>query len=191
MKITCKVPKAGSGYCRSVKNNGCPGGKFHTGFCPGSSDIKCCVKTPAPKSKPKPKPKPDPCSSAVLERLVFQDSISTFLAARGARRPGCFDWNSDGCSWAPDGFGAFNFKPACYRHDFGYRNTKVKRTFNPAMKDRIDRKFKSDMDEICSKERNFLVRKACQFAAGRYYNAVKEFGKRDDTNEILEDEIFI
>ncbi|KAM5430510.1 hypothetical protein McanMca71_006852 [Microsporum canis] len=40
---------AGSGFCRSVSNNGCPGGHFDKGSgpdwpCPGSDDIQCCIK---------------------------------------------------------------------------------------------------------------------------------------------------
>ena len=44
VNISCDVPEVGSGYCRSVNNNGCSGGNFYSGFCPGDSDIKCCVK---------------------------------------------------------------------------------------------------------------------------------------------------
>ncbi|TGZ79573.1 hypothetical protein EX30DRAFT_365113 [Ascodesmis nigricans] len=49
---SCTVSQ-GSGYCRSVSMNGCSGGTFYAGTgpnwpCPGSDDIKCCVKSSAP-----------------------------------------------------------------------------------------------------------------------------------------------
>lgn len=48
VEIKCKAPY-GSHLCRSVKNNGCSGGTFKPGYCPGSTDIQCCVKNaPAP-----------------------------------------------------------------------------------------------------------------------------------------------
>lgn len=50
VEVTCKVGSL-SGFCRSVSNNGCPGGHFDPGnYCPGSQDIQCCLKgsTPPP-----------------------------------------------------------------------------------------------------------------------------------------------
>ncbi|KAK4119763.1 hypothetical protein N657DRAFT_649910 [Parathielavia appendiculata] len=44
VEIPCTVGTK-SGYCRSVSNNGCPGGSFDPGnYCPGSQDIQCCLK---------------------------------------------------------------------------------------------------------------------------------------------------
>src|SRR4051794_4612505 len=38
---SCKTPN-GPGYCGSTAN-GCSGGTFYAGFCPGASNIQCCV----------------------------------------------------------------------------------------------------------------------------------------------------
>jgi hypothetical protein len=44
VEIGCQVGSK-TGFCRSVKNNGCPGGTFDPGnHCPGPQDIQCCLK---------------------------------------------------------------------------------------------------------------------------------------------------
>lgn len=188
---TCKVPKIGSGYCRSVKNNGCPGGKFHAGFCPGNSDIRCCVKTAVkpPPIKP-PSPLPNLCTAAATDKLLFQDSISTFIAAKNAKNPACFDWNDDGCSCSPDELGQFDFLPPCKRHDFGYRNTKKQGRFNAAMKERIDSNLKTDLYNVCNKFSGLQSFKGveCRRIADIYIVFVRKFGKkkRDEPSNGLE-----
>ncbi|OAL49097.1 hypothetical protein IQ07DRAFT_654624 [Pyrenochaeta sp. DS3sAY3a] len=54
--------------------------------------------------------------------LSFEATLDEFMEARNARHPMLADWTSDACtSWADRPF-KFDFKFACYRHDFGYRN---------------------------------------------------------------------
>ncbi|KAK4168399.1 hypothetical protein QBC43DRAFT_285034 [Cladorrhinum sp. PSN259] len=44
VEIPCQVGTQ-TGFCRSVSNNGCSGGRFDPGnYCPGSQDIQCCLK---------------------------------------------------------------------------------------------------------------------------------------------------
>jgi hypothetical protein len=38
---SCTTP-SGPGYCGNTAN-GCSGGTFYAGYCPGASDIQCCV----------------------------------------------------------------------------------------------------------------------------------------------------
>src|SRR5205814_7826505 len=89
VEIPCKAD-GGSGFCRSAKNNGCPGGSFHPGIsalrpsfsllllpsnyslcsnfqpwpCPGDIDIQCCIKSD---STPKP-----PTGNSVGAKVLAQ-----------------------------------------------------------------------------------------------------------------------
>lgn len=187
VNLSCDVPKVGSGYCRSVKNNGCTGGNFHAGVCPGDSDIKCCVKvasSSSPSSSPSPVPAPpNPCTAAALDKLLFQDSMSIFTAARNAGNPSCFDWNSDGCSCSPDEIGKFDFLPSCKRHDFGYRNMKNQNRFDEATRKRVDDNLHNDLYNLCDTFTGVLDNFECRRIADIYYNSVREFGgkkKRDN-----------
>ncbi|MDT0615352.1 phospholipase A2 [Streptomyces lancefieldiae] len=57
-----------------------------------------------------------------------QESFNAWAKARGAhlvdKQPDPYElrWNHDGCSTSPDEPAGFDFKAACIRHDFGYRN---------------------------------------------------------------------
>ena len=188
----------GSGYCRSVKNNGCPGGNFHAGFCPGDSDIKCCVKVVVAPSSPSPPllplppaPAPNPCTAAALDKLLFQDDMSIFTAARNAKNPSCFDWYSDGCSCSPDKIGPYDLLPSCKRHDFGYRNMKGQSRFDETMKKRLDENLRSDLYNMCNTEigsTKIIGEDPCRAIADAYYAAVQKFGtkKRDYSSATLE-----
>lgn len=180
MNIACNVPNQGSGYCRSIKNNGCSGGTFHAGFCPGSTDIKCCVKSAAAPSPAATAVAPNLRTAAAFDKLVFQDSISTFATAKRAKNPACFDWSDDGCSCSPDQLGEFDFRPPCWRHDFGYRNAKKQGRFNAAMKENIDNKFKADLYDVCNKFTGWQSFKGvkCRRIADIYVAFVRQFGKR-------------
>jgi Prokaryotic phospholipase A2 len=181
VKITCKVPNVGTGFCRSVKNNGCSGGNFHAGHCPGSSDIKCCVKAaPQPSTGPKPTPPANPCTAAAYDKLMFQENIYTFMAAKTAKRPSCFDWTDDGCSWSPDRLGNYDFLNSCKRHDFGYRSAKKMGRFNAEMKKKVDSKLKDDLYDVCKKFSGWESYKGvnCRIAADSYVFMVRKYGKR-------------
>ncbi|MBP2477200.1 hypothetical protein JOF53_006072 [Crossiella equi] len=108
---------------------------------------------------------------AVTDDYLFSKSLSQFSSIR-AQRPynGQLDWSSDACSWSPDKPVGFDFKPGCWRHDFGYRNMKKQGRWNADMKLRIDNKFKSDLYGICNG--NW----ACNRIADVYYAAVRRWG---------------
>ncbi|KAL8677942.1 MAG: hypothetical protein Q9186_005665 [Xanthomendoza sp. 1 TL-2023] len=181
----CTVPSSGSGLCRSKANNGCAGGTFHSGFCPGPNDIQCCVlsegTSPGPGPTLPPPPPPNPCTGAVVDNLVFNVPMPEFLAAKQARNPPCFDWSDDGCSCSPDKPDGFDFLPACYRHDFGYRNNKALGRFDAAMKERVDDNFLRDLYGICNQYAGLEAFKGveCRRIADIYVEVVKKApGKR-------------
>jgi Prokaryotic phospholipase A2 len=121
---------------------------------------------------------------------MFQDSISTFIAAKSAESPSCFNWKDDGCSCSPDDLGEYDFLPSCKRHDFGYRNSKDQGRFNAEMKERIDSNFKDDLYDMCNKFSGWESFKGveCRRIADIYVAFVKKFGKkkRDDLSVALQ-----
>ncbi|CAM3671677.1 phospholipase [Kibdelosporangium persicum] len=108
---------------------------------------------------------------AVTDDYAFSKSLSQFTSIRNNRPYASqLDWSSDACSWSPDNPFGFQFKPACHRHDFGYRNNKRQNRFTSAQKLRIDDKFKADMYSTCGSN------SACKATAEVYYAAVRQFG---------------
>jgi hypothetical protein len=85
------------------------------------------------------------------------------------------DWTTDYCSNSPDSGPGFNFKNACTRHDFGYRNYKRFGVFNSGGKDYSDYIFYNDMKADCA-ARSWYQRPTCYSLAWTYYQAVKNFG---------------
>lgn len=85
-----------------------------------------------------------------------------------------FDWSTDYCSVSPDEPLGFDFRMACWRHDFGYRNYSDIGQF-PANKARLDNAFYYDLSTKCAS----YVRRSkasCDALALTYYEAVKIFG---------------
>ncbi|KAF7514080.1 hypothetical protein GJ744_004405 [Endocarpon pusillum] len=192
VKINCNVPKVGPGFCRSVKNNGCSGGTFHSGVCPGNSDIQCCVKAIAgPPTPPTPAPtEANPCTAAAYDKLMFSDSISTFMSAKNSKSPSCFNWGDDGCSCSPDELFGYDFLDPCKRHDFGYRNGKNMGRFDATLKEKVDNNFKDDLYDVCNKFSGLQSFRGveCRRIADIYVAFVKKFGKkkRDETSTLLQ-----
>ena len=85
-----------------------------------------------------------------------------------------FDWTTDYCSSSPDNPLGFRFNLSCYRHDFGYRNSKALGLFSGA-KGRLDSAFYEDLKRVCATY-NAVVRPACYSLAWTYYQAVRAFG---------------
>ena len=126
--------------------------------------------------------------TASVERLVFQVSLDSFTSARLARTPSWHDWSTDGCS-TPGAVGlgdtgrSFNFRHACWRHDFAYRNTKLADSmygppgtyWNSTTRLRIDNRLLSDMQADCA-WRSWTERYTCLGWAQTYYRAVRLFG---------------
>lgn len=104
-------------------------------------------------------------------------SLSSFLYVRNNQSylyPE-LDWTTDYCSNSPDSGPGFNFKNACTRHDFGYRNYKRYGVFNSGGKDYTDYIFYNDMKADCA-ARSWYQRPTCYSLAWTYYQAVKNFG---------------
>jgi hypothetical protein len=107
----------------------------------------------------------------VTDTYVFHTSLSSFVSIRGTQPyNGQLDWTSDGCSASPDNPFGFNFLPACYRHDFGYRNKKKQARFNETTRKTIDDNFYTDLKTICGGNT------ICKGTAWTYYQAVRQFG---------------
>lgn len=109
--------------------------------------------------------------ATVTDDYSFSKTLSQFSSIRAAKPyAGQLDWSSDACSWSPDKPLGFDFKPACHRHDFGYRNNKRQGRWNADKKLRVDNKFKSDMYAICGSN------VVCKGTANVYYAAVRKWG---------------
>jgi hypothetical protein len=112
-----------------------------------------------------------PQLAAVTDDYSFTKTLSQFSSIRNGRPyADQLDWSSDACSGSPDKPFGFDFKPACHRHDFGYRNNKRQGRWNADKKLRVDNKFKADMYSICGG--NY----ACKGTAEVYYAAVRKWG---------------
>lgn len=121
---------------------------------------------------------------AFVQQQLYGVSLHTFLAtaAIGDR---WFDWSNDGCS-APlvgnTGL-SFNFRTACQRHDFGYRNLQLLERrygrggtyWNGTNRRRADQQFLADMKAHC-RTRSFVLRPHCFTWAETFYAAVRTFG---------------
>ncbi|KAF8425279.1 prokaryotic phospholipase A2-domain-containing protein [Tirmania nivea] len=114
-------------------------------------------------------------ANQATDRLCFQTSISSFLAAKKKNSPNTLNWTDDGCSNSPDRPAGFNFLHSCQRHDFGYRNFKKQNRFTKANRLRIDDKFKSDLYNECENH-GIIKRTACKRIADTYYIAVRTAG---------------
>ncbi len=119
-------------------------------------------------------------AAPAFTRLMYDVTLQEFVAARGARSPAGFDWSSDGCSTPfPVGLGdtgrSFNFRNACYRHDFGYRNAGRVGRWNAVERKRIDDRLLADMRADCA-PRPWTQRTTCVTWAEIYYAAVRRFG---------------
>ena len=121
---------------------------------------------------------------AYVSRMSFSVPLPAFSTARATGDP-WFDWSTDGCS-APligDTGRSFNFREACVRHDFGYRNLKLLesrygtgRTFWSATnRKRVDQQFLNDMKAHC-RSRSLPLRPTCNSWANVFFLAVRVAG---------------
>ncbi|NMO50767.1 phospholipase [Actinoplanes sp. TBRC 11911] len=85
-----------------------------------------------------------------------------------------FIWTTDYCTDGPDRPIGFDFRLACARHDFGYRNYKAIGGF-AANRARIDRAFLADLRRKCATY-GLLLRPVCSVLAGVYYRAARHYG---------------
>jgi hypothetical protein len=101
--------------------------------------------------------------------------LAEFLKRRDDR-PGPFDWGSDGCTDAPDDPNDWNFRDACSRHDFGYRNYgggDVQASPTDATRAAVDDRFRDDLHDACA---GVEERRRCKAVAESYYAAVRRTG---------------
>jgi hypothetical protein len=102
-------------------------------------------------------PAHDPSSdAAVVEELVFVKDLDGFMRERSAlrRRHPHLDWTTDGCSAPVVGSTgrSFNFRAACTRHDFAYRNLSRLGRLDAARRARVDEVFRLDLASTCSRK---------------------------------------
>lgn len=112
----------------------------------------------------------------VLTRWTQADagSYGAWAAARENQArwaPYGFDWSTDYCTGSPDNPFGFPFRPACARHDFGYRNHRAAGLF-PAAKARLDEAFHADLKRACAGYAG-ARRASCDSTAWLYYQAVR------------------
>ncbi|KAF2685962.1 phospholipase A2 [Lentithecium fluviatile CBS 122367] len=77
----------------------------------------------------------------------------------------------------------FAVLPACYRHDFGYRNYKKQSRFDEINRERIDNNFREDLYRQCESEWSEHI---CKIAATIYYEAVRAFGNTQAAQDVKE-----
>lgn len=124
---------------------------------------------------------PDPVANDIetIDHVMFDLDLISFIRQRSALRRTYprLDWTTDGCS-APivgESGRSFNFRHACMRHDFGYRNYKARDMFTTDARVRIDTQFRRDLDATCDpKVRTFKIR--CIAWAEIFFTAVRLAG---------------
>jgi len=100
------------------------------------------------------------------------------LDAPGARS-GRWDASTDFCSFAPDHGPGFDFRPACVRHDFAWRNLRRidrqaggrGRVDTPSRRRRANEQFLADMRLLC-RAGPVLFEPACLVVAASYHRVV-------------------
>ncbi len=124
-------------------------------------------------------PHPIPIDTATIDYVIFDLDLDTFIRQRSKLRRNYpqLNWTTDGCS-APlvgESGRSFNFRNACIRHDFGYRNYKARGLFNTDARTRLDGQFRRDLEALCApKVRTFKVR--CVAWAEIFFTAVRAAG---------------
>lgn len=117
-----------------------------------------------------------PDDKGVVDRIVFEMSLRDFVRARSSLRRAHrhLDWVTDYCS-APivgNEGRSFNFRAACMRHDFAYRNYRRLGVFDAPMRSAVDGVFHGDLVESCLPKRVSL-RLRCLAWAEMFFEAVR------------------
>jgi hypothetical protein len=121
---------------------------------------------------------------ATVETLMYRSSMPAFLAAAGHPDP-WFDWSTDYCSAPLVGSTgrSFDFRSACRRHDFGYRNLHLLERrygtgstyWNSTSRRRVDQQLLADMKNHCA-GRPWYDQLTCVAWAETFYAAVRLAG---------------
>ena len=114
-----------------------------------------------------------------VRHIEFNLDINTFARQRSSlrRQYPTLDWTTDGCSAPIVGSEgrSFNFRTACNRHDFGYRNFKALGLFDTSTRTLVDEQLHRDMNTYCSSQRrSFKVR--CIAWSEIFYTMVRAAG---------------
>ena len=114
-----------------------------------------------------------------VRHIEFDLDITSFARQRFSlrRQYPTLDWTTDGCSAPIVGSEgrSFNFRTACDRHDFGYRNFKNLGLFDTSTRTLIDEQLHRDMNRSCdSQRRTFKVR--CIAWSEVFYTMVRADG---------------
>ena len=121
---------------------------------------------------------------AFVRHELFDLPLGRFIAD-AATADRWFDWSTDFCS-APllgNTGHSYNFRNACRRHDFGYRNLRLlehryglgRNYWNATNRRRVDEQFLADMTGHCS-GRSFILQPSCFTMAHTYFTAVRLAG---------------
>ena len=105
-------------------------------------------------------PVPVLSNADAVRHIEFDLDIASFARQRFSmrRQYPTLDWTTDGCSAPIVGSEgrSFNFRTACDRHDFGYRNFKALGLFATSTRTLIDEQLHRDMNTSCDSERRTL-----------------------------------
>lgn len=107
---------------------------------------------------------------------AYLDSPMEDFKRAKAEAPEPLDWSSDGCTKSPDRPQGFDFKDACDRHDFGYRNYgqgRVKAKPTDAQREQVDLRLHGDLMNVCDHERE---RQKCRSIAETYFDFTRKAG---------------
>ena len=114
-----------------------------------------------------------------VRHIEFDLDIATFSRQRFSlrRQYPALDWTTDGCSAPIVGSEgrSFNFRTACDRHDFGYRNFKALGLFDTSTRTLIDEQLHRDMNRACDSQRRTL-KVRCVAWSEVFYTMVRAAG---------------
>jgi len=131
----------------------------------------------AQQSETSPSSEPTIDREQLTDSLLFDVSMSDFQQRHDEREhDDILNWTNDECSNSPDNAFWGDFRPACERHDFGYRNYHDQHRFTEATRHRIDDNFLADANQICEDRYNSQAEDQCRWFADRYHNAIRAFG---------------
>ena len=121
----------------------------------------------------------DERSVAIVSSVAFELDLAGFtrLKLRLARTHPHLDWSTDGCSAPVVGSEGrtFDFRSACARHDFSYRNFSALGLLDETLRARIDEQFRRDLYRSC--ERQLRTRRVrCVAWAELFVEVVRRVG---------------
>ncbi len=118
-------------------------------------------------------------SVAIVSYVAFDLDLAGFARQkpRLSRSHPQLDWSTDGCSAPIVGSEGrtFDFRTACARHDFSYRNFSALGVLDESLRARIDEQFRRDLYRSC--ERQLRTRRVrCVAWAELFVEVVRRVG---------------